>query len=112
MDHAKIDRLHATLAARLFSAGIEEEATHQEALIAAMHLFSHLVAAYVYDRDRPREAMRSEIEAHIYDGKLDPMSNVVESAISILRRKIGLHNQAPLIHTRHGLGYMLKAGSE
>jgi DNA-binding response OmpR family regulator len=55
---------------------------------------------------------RSEIEAHIYDGKLDPMSNVVESAISTLRKKISFHNQTPLIHTRHGLGYLLKAGSE
>jgi DNA-binding response OmpR family regulator len=55
---------------------------------------------------------RSDIEAHIYDGTLDPMSNVVESAISTLRKKIGLHNQAPLIYTRHGLGYVLKAGPE
>jgi DNA-binding response OmpR family regulator len=55
---------------------------------------------------------RSEIEAHIYDGTLDPMSNVVESAVSTLRKKIGVHNQAPLIHTRHGLGYVLKAESE
>ncbi len=55
---------------------------------------------------------RTDIEAHIYDGKLDPMSNVVESAISTLRKKLGLLNQAPLIHTRHGLGYVLKAESE
>ncbi len=55
---------------------------------------------------------RSEIEAHIYDGEVDPMSNVVESAISSLRKKIGVPNPTPLIHTRHGLGYVLKAESE
>jgi DNA-binding response OmpR family regulator len=55
---------------------------------------------------------RTDIEAHIYDSKLDPMSNVVESAISTLRKKLSVYNPAPLIHTRHGLGYVLKAGAE
>ena len=54
---------------------------------------------------------RGEIEAHIYDDSVDPMSNVVESAISSLRKKISAANPAPLIHTRHGLGYVLKAES-
>ena len=55
---------------------------------------------------------RGEIEAHIYDDSVDPMSNVVESAVCSLRKKISAPNPAPLIHTRHGLGYVLKAGSE
>jgi DNA-binding response OmpR family regulator len=55
---------------------------------------------------------RTEIEEHIYDGNLDPMSNVVESAISSLRKKISQHNPGPLIHTRHGLGYVLKTATE
>jgi DNA-binding response OmpR family regulator len=55
---------------------------------------------------------RGEIEAHIYDDSVDPMSNVVESAVCSLRKKIGAPNPAPLIHTRHGLGYVLKAESE
>jgi len=55
---------------------------------------------------------RGEIEAHIYDDSADPMSNVVESAVCSLRKKIGAPNPAPLIHTRHGLGYVLKAESE
>jgi len=54
---------------------------------------------------------RGEIEAHIYDDSVDPMSNVVESAVCSLRKKIGAPNPAPLIHTRHGLGYVLKAES-
>ncbi len=50
---------------------------------------------------------RSEIEAHIYDEAADPMSNVVDSAICVLRRKLAIPGTTPLIHTRHGQGYML-----
>lgn len=55
---------------------------------------------------------RPEIEAHIYSEEVDLMSNVVESAVSSLRRKISAPNPAPLIHTRHGLGYVLKVEPE
>jgi DNA-binding response OmpR family regulator len=55
---------------------------------------------------------RGEIEAHIYDDSVDPMSNVVESAVCSLRKKISASNPAPLIHTRHGLGYVLKVEGE
>ncbi|PTX99080.1 response regulator transcription factor [Opitutus sp. ER46] len=46
---------------------------------------------------------RHEIEAHLYDERVDPMSNVVDSAICLLRKKLG----TPLIHTRRGQGYVL-----
>jgi len=48
---------------------------------------------------------RSEIEAHIYDELVEPMSNVVDAAVYNLRRKIG----ANFIHTRRGLGYVMEA---
>ena len=48
---------------------------------------------------------RMEIEAHIYDEFVEPMSNVVDAAVYALRRKIG----PELIHTRRGLGYVLEA---
>jgi DNA-binding response OmpR family regulator len=48
---------------------------------------------------------RTEIEAHIYDDLVEPMSNVVDSAVYGLRRKIG----PDVIHTRRGLGYVLEA---
>ena len=54
---------------------------------------------------------RSEIEEHIYDGQVDPMSNVVDSAICVVRKKIAAANDAPLIHTRRGQGYVLGAAS-
>lgn len=53
---------------------------------------------------------RTEIETHIYDGLADPASNVVDSAICVLRKKIAVGPAAvPLIHTRRGLGYVLEA---
>ncbi len=48
---------------------------------------------------------RAEIEAHIYDEHVEPMSNVVDTAVYGLRRKIGAH----FIQTRRGLGYVLEA---
>ena len=59
-------------------------------------------------RRRGEVVSRSEIEAHIYDGQVDPMSNGVDSAICLLRKKIAVTPAAaPLIHTRRGHGYVL-----
>jgi len=55
---------------------------------------------------------RREIETHIYDARLDTASNVVESAISVLRKRLSRPGAPPLIHTRHGLGYILKAADD
>jgi DNA-binding response OmpR family regulator len=52
---------------------------------------------------------QSEIEAHLYNDDAELMSNVVESIVSSLRRKLSEPNPAPLIHTRRGLGYVLEA---
>lgn len=51
---------------------------------------------------------RTEIEGHIYDDLVDPMSNVVNSAISILRRRLADAGAPPIVHTRRGLGYEVK----
>jgi DNA-binding response OmpR family regulator len=56
-------------------------------------------------RRRGQVVPRMEIEAHIYDEFVEPMSNVVDAAVYALRRKIG----PELIHTRRGLGYVLEA---
>jgi DNA-binding response OmpR family regulator len=58
-------------------------------------------------RRRGQVVTRSEIEEHIYDGQVDPMSNVVDSAICTLRKKLAEFGETPLIHTRRGLGYAL-----
>jgi DNA-binding response OmpR family regulator len=51
---------------------------------------------------------RAEIEHSIYDEQADPMSNVVDSAVCILRKKIDTAGSASLIQTRRGMGYVLQ----
>ena len=50
---------------------------------------------------------RAEIEAHLYDENADLMSNAVDSAVCVLRRKIQPPGSAALLHTRRGHGYVL-----
>lgn len=54
---------------------------------------------------------QSEIEAHVYSDDVEVMSNVVESTLSSLRRKLTLPHSRPLIHTRRGQGYILEVAS-
>jgi DNA-binding response OmpR family regulator len=51
---------------------------------------------------------RTEIEHRIYDERVEPASNVVDSAICTLRKKIDLPGKPSLIRTRRGIGYTLK----
>jgi len=78
-------------------------AGHPVELLAREHLLLEYLA-----RRRGQVVTRNEIEAHIYEGKADLMSNVVDSAVCTLRRKLGAVNPTPLIHTRRGLGYVLE----
>lgn len=55
---------------------------------------------------------RTEIESHIYDDHVEPMSNVVDAAVYSLRKKIDLPNRPSLITTRRGLGYVLEPSDE
>ena len=55
---------------------------------------------------------RSEIEEHIYGDSVDPLSNVVDSAICMLRRKITLPGGTSLIVTKRGLGYVMDTPTE
>lgn len=48
---------------------------------------------------------RHELEQHLYGEKEIPFSNAVDSAVCSLRAKLG---DAPIIHTRRGLGYVLE----
>ncbi len=60
-------------------------------------------------RRRDHIVTRAEIEEHLYADDTGALSNVVDSAICALRRKLAEANPAPLIHTRRGLGYELAA---
>jgi DNA-binding response OmpR family regulator len=50
---------------------------------------------------------RSDIESHLYSDSADVMSNVVDSAICTLRKKLNAPGLTPLIHTKRGQGYTL-----
>lgn len=50
---------------------------------------------------------RADIEHHIYDERVEPSSNVVDSAICTLRKKIDTPGSPSLIQTRRGMGYVL-----
>lgn len=52
---------------------------------------------------------RTDIEEHIYGGSAELMSNAVDSAICILRKKITPTGAAPVIRTRRGMGYVLQS---
>jgi DNA-binding response OmpR family regulator len=56
---------------------------------------------------RGQVVTRTEIENHIYDCRAEPMSNVVDTAIYALRRKIDAPGGPSLIRTRRGMGYVL-----
>jgi DNA-binding response OmpR family regulator len=51
---------------------------------------------------------RTAIEEHIYDERAEAMSNVVDSAVCILRKKIDQPGQPSMIHTRRGMGYIFE----
>jgi two-component system copper resistance phosphate regulon response regulator CusR len=58
-------------------------------------------------RNAGRVVGRAEISDHVWDDNYDPVSNLIESYINRLRRKLDAPGLAPLIHTRRGAGYML-----
>jgi DNA-binding response OmpR family regulator len=51
---------------------------------------------------------RTEIEEHIYDHNTELSSNVVDSFVYRLRKKLEPAGGPALIHTRRGMGYVLK----
>ncbi len=74
-----------------------------------LHLTPQLFALLEYLLLRKGQVVsRTEIEEHIYDELVSPMSNVVDTAVCALRRAITLSDKsAPIIHTRRGMGYII-----
>jgi DNA-binding response OmpR family regulator len=53
---------------------------------------------------------RTDIWEHVYDGySNDSTSNVVDVYIGYLRKKLNINDQKNLIHTKRGMGYILKS---
>jgi DNA-binding response OmpR family regulator len=63
-------------------------------------------------RNSGRVVSRAEIAEHVWDESFDPFSNLIEVYINRLRRKIDRDGAAPLLETRRGAGYILKAEGE
>ena len=58
-------------------------------------------------RNAGRVVGRAEISDHVWDANYDPVSNLIETYVNRLRRKLDAPPNAPLIHTRRGAGYVL-----
>ena len=58
-------------------------------------------------RNVNRVVGRREISEHVWDDNYDPASNLIDSYINRLRRKVDSAFDLPLIETRRGAGYVL-----
>lgn len=63
-------------------------------------------------RNAGRVVGRADISDHVWDDHYDPFSNLIESYINRLRRKVDRVGQSPLIHTRRGAGYILTVSAD
>lgn len=59
-------------------------------------------------RNAGRLVSRGSILEHVWDGKADPLSNMIETHMHNLRQKIDRPNLKKLIYTVSGRGYMLQ----
>ncbi|WP_247231833.1 response regulator transcription factor [Telluribacter sp. SYSU D00476] len=59
-------------------------------------------------RNRGRVISKMDLAEHVWHLNFDPGTNVVEVYINYLRRKVDKDFTTKLIHTRPGLGYILK----
>lgn len=55
---------------------------------------------------------RSDIEAHLYDALVEPMSNVVDATVYALRKQIDRIDEPSFIQTRRGMGYIMARSSQ
>lgn len=62
-------------------------------------------------RNKNRVLSRQQILEHVWDYSYEGLSNIVETYIKYVRRKIRLSESDPeLIHTKRGSGYIMKVG--
>ncbi|MFA5770667.1 MAG: response regulator transcription factor [Patescibacteria group bacterium] len=58
-------------------------------------------------RQKHEVVTRTQIIEHVWDYNFDSLSNVVDVFIGTLRKKIDKGEKTKLIHTLHGVGYMI-----
>jgi len=61
-------------------------------------------------RRKGRVVTRTMLLEGLWDYRFDPQTNVIDVHISRLRKKIDVDDEAPLIRTIRGAGYMISAG--
>ncbi|GAB2776117.1 response regulator transcription factor [Rhabdobacter roseus] len=61
-------------------------------------------------RNRGHVMSKMDLAEHVWNLRFDPGTNVVEVYINYLRRKVDKDFDTKLIHTRPGLGYVIKEG--
>lgn len=64
-----------------------------------------------FARHEGRVIGREELSEHCWDETFDPFSNSIEVFVNRLRKKIGRADEASLIQTRRGAGYIFQASS-
>lgn len=110
---ALVRRRHGLIEERIEVAGIQYDLRARLALVDGHPLDLAPREAALLELlvlRRGEVVTRAEIESRIYDERVEPMSNVVESAVSVLRRRLREAGLADIIETRRGLGYVLGAG--
>lgn len=59
-------------------------------------------------RNAGKVVSKTEISEHVWGIFFDTNTNIVEVYINHLRKKLDCASRRPLIHTIHGVGYMMK----
>lgn len=55
---------------------------------------------------------RQQLQDHVWDFSYEGYSNTIDVLIKNIRKKIDLGNSKPLIHTKRGLGYVIREPEE
>lgn len=105
-----------SLAPRILRVGDLELDTHAQRVTRAgrsILLTTREYALLEYlARNAGRVVGRAEISDHVWDDNYDPVSNLIESYINRVRKKLDAAGLPPLIHTRRGAGYFIEAAPE
>jgi DNA-binding response OmpR family regulator len=107
---ALVRRRHGQRKPRLVVGPLEIDTVARQAALAGRPVVltprEYALLEYLAMR-RGQVVSRTEIEEHLYDGRIELTSNAVDSAICALRRRIDLSGSPSLIETRRGYGYVL-----
>jgi DNA-binding response OmpR family regulator len=85
---------------------LSEKCVRRDGMVIPLPPREYSVLEFLASR-KGKVVSRMEIESHMYDMHSDVMSNVVDSAVCSIRRRLDSREGPSLIQTRRGFGYML-----